>query len=47
MERLSEWCEANNLLLNVNKTKEPVVNFRREQKRTHTALKIAGHQWRE
>lgn len=41
VERLSEWCEANNLLLNVNKTKELVVNFRREQKRTHTTLKIS------
>ena len=29
---LVEWCQENNLSLNVNKTKELIVDFRRQQK---------------
>lgn len=38
--RLSQWCQANSLFLNVNKTKELAVDFRRKYRRTYTALKI-------
>ncbi|KAI5619000.1 gastrula zinc finger protein XlCGF28.1-like [Silurus asotus] len=31
VQRLTAWCEANNLSLNVDKTKEMVVDFRRAQ----------------
>ena len=29
---LADWCQENNLSLNVNKTKELVVNFRKQQR---------------
>lgn len=44
VELLSSWCKDNNLDLNVTKTKEVVVDFRRErQKIQYAPLKIFGH----
>ena len=31
MVRLSSWCRDNNLLLNISKTKELVIDYRREK----------------
>ncbi|KAK3553785.1 hypothetical protein QTP70_011155 [Hemibagrus guttatus] len=41
VQRLTAWCRANNLSLNVDKTKEIVVNFRRAQS-DHSLLFIDG-----
>ncbi|KAK3505592.1 hypothetical protein QTP70_005236 [Hemibagrus guttatus] len=41
VQRLTAWCEANNLSLNVDKTKEMVVDFRRAQS-DHSPLFIDG-----
>ncbi|KAK2878201.1 hypothetical protein Q8A73_012383 [Channa argus] len=41
VQRLTAWCGANNLSLNVNKTKEMVVDFRRAQG-DHSPLIIDG-----
>ncbi|KAI4894208.1 hypothetical protein NFI96_007184 [Prochilodus magdalenae] len=38
---LTEWCAANNLSLNVSKTKELIIDFRKGG-RTHTPLNIGG-----
>ena len=34
VKALGEWCQEKNLSLNVNKTKEAVVDFRKQQKST-------------
>lgn len=48
VELLSSCRKDNNLDLNVAKTKEVVVDFRRERQRTHyTPLRIYGTRWRE
>ncbi|KAK3523131.1 hypothetical protein QTP86_020215, partial [Hemibagrus guttatus] len=39
VQRLTAWCKANNLFLNVEKTKEMVVDFRRAQS-DHSPLNI-------
>uniref|UniRef100_A0A3B1JTN4 Reverse transcriptase domain-containing protein n=1 Tax=Astyanax mexicanus TaxID=7994 RepID=A0A3B1JTN4_ASTMX len=41
VHRLTDWCTVNNLHLNVDKTKEMVVDFRRAQ-HTHSPLNIDG-----
>ncbi|KAK3520665.1 hypothetical protein QTP70_029808, partial [Hemibagrus guttatus] len=41
VQRLTAWCKANNLSLNVEKTKEMVVDFRRTQS-DHSPLNING-----
>ncbi|KAK3507258.1 hypothetical protein QTP70_012937 [Hemibagrus guttatus] len=41
VQRLTAWCKANNLSLNVDKTKEMVVDFRRAQS-DHSPLNIDG-----
>ncbi|KAK3540979.1 hypothetical protein QTP86_007948 [Hemibagrus guttatus] len=41
VQRLTAWCKDNNLSLNVNKTKEMVVDFRRAQS-DHSPLNIDG-----
>ncbi|KAK3534942.1 hypothetical protein QTP70_002022 [Hemibagrus guttatus] len=41
VQRLTAWCKANNLSLNVEKTKEMVVDFRRAQS-DHSPLEIKG-----
>ncbi|KAJ8353266.1 hypothetical protein SKAU_G00208330 [Synaphobranchus kaupii] len=41
---LSLWCQDNSLLLNVTKTKELIVDFRRtQQQRTYSPLEINGN----
>ena len=39
MKALGVWCQKNNLSLNVNKTKEMIVDFRKKQ-RTHPPIHI-------
>ncbi|KAK3525032.1 hypothetical protein QTP86_013473 [Hemibagrus guttatus] len=41
VQRLTAWCKANNLSLNVEKMKEMVVDFRRAQS-DHSPLNING-----
>ncbi|KAI4901873.1 hypothetical protein NFI96_006975 [Prochilodus magdalenae] len=41
VQRLTDWCRTNNLSLNVDKTKEMVVDFRRTR-RDHSPLHIDG-----
>ncbi|KAI4902704.1 hypothetical protein NFI96_007502 [Prochilodus magdalenae] len=40
-QRLADWCRTSNLSLNVDKTKEMVVDFRRTR-RDHSPLHIDG-----
>ncbi len=40
MAQLAEWCGANNLSLNVEKTKEVVMDFRRRNSTDHPPLTI-------
>ncbi len=42
VERLTLWCQDNCLSLNVNKTKELNVNFRKRKQRPYTPLMISG-----
>ena len=39
---LAEWCTESNLLLNVSKTKELIVDFRRKEVKMHTPVYITG-----
>ena len=41
IEDLALWCHNNNLSLNINKTKEIIVDFRKS-KHTHTPIHING-----
>ena len=45
MRALGEWRKENNLSLNVNKTKEMIVDFRKQQ-REHPLFTSMGQQWR-
>jgi hypothetical protein len=38
---VGEWCQENNISLNVNKTKELIVDFRKQQ-REHPPIHIDG-----
>ncbi len=42
VERLTSWCQDNCLSLNVTKTKELIVDFRKRQQRPYTPLMISG-----
>ncbi len=42
VERLTSWCQDNCLSLNVSKTKEKIVDFRKRQQRPYTPLMISG-----
>ncbi len=42
VERLTSWCQDNCLSLNVSKTKELIVDFRKRQQRPYTSLMISG-----
>ncbi len=42
VERLTSWCQDNCLSLNVSKTKEMIVDFRKRQQRPYTPLMISG-----
>jgi hypothetical protein len=42
---LAEWCQENNLSLNVNKMKEMIVDYWRQQ-REHTPITSTGPQWK-
>ncbi len=41
VERLTSWCQDNCLSLNVSKTKELIVDFRKSQQRPYTPLMIS------
>ncbi len=42
VERITSWCQDNCLSLNVSKTKELFVDFRKSQQRPYTPLMISG-----
>ncbi len=42
VEGLSSWCQDNCLSLNVSKTKELIVDFRKRQQRPYSPLTISG-----
>ncbi len=42
VERLTSWCRDNCLSLNVSKTKELIVDFRKRQQRSYAPLMISG-----
>ncbi len=42
VERLTSWCQDNCLSLNVSKTKELIVDFRKRQQRPYNPLMISG-----
>ncbi len=42
VERLTSWCQDNRLSLNVSKTKELFVDFRKSQQRPYMPLMISG-----
>ncbi len=42
VERLTSWCQENCLSLNVSKTKELIVDFRKRQQWPYTPLVISG-----
>ena len=42
VKRLEGWCRENNLVLNADKTKEMITDFRRSQP-VHAPLSISGH----
>ncbi len=44
VERITSWCQNNCLSLNVSKTKELIVDFRKRQQRPYTPLMISGTQ---
>ncbi len=41
-ERLTSWCQDNCLFLNMSKTKELIVDFKKRQQRPYTPLMISG-----
>jgi hypothetical protein len=43
---LAEWCQENNLSLNVNKTKLLILDYRRQQSE-HTSIHILQHHFVE
>ncbi len=42
VERITSWCQDNCLSLNMSKTKELIVDFRKRQQRPYTHLMISG-----
>ncbi len=42
VERLTSWCQDNCLSLNVSKTKELIVDFRKRHRRPYTPIMISG-----
>ncbi|KAI5626366.1 gastrula zinc finger protein XlCGF28.1-like [Silurus asotus] len=42
IKNLERWCQENNLLLNISKTKELIVDFSTEQERSYQPLNING-----
>ncbi|KAI5616827.1 gastrula zinc finger protein XlCGF28.1-like [Silurus asotus] len=42
VKNLERWCQENNLLLNVSKTKELIVDFSTKQERSYQPLNICG-----
>ncbi len=42
VEKLTSWCQDNCLSLNVSKTKELIVDFRKRQQQPYTPLMISG-----
>ncbi len=42
VERLTSWCQDNGLSLNVSKTKELIVDFRKRQQQPYTPLMVSG-----
>ncbi len=38
----AEWCTENNLLFNVGKNKELIIDFRKKEAKAHTPVYISG-----
>ncbi|KAK1790950.1 hypothetical protein P4O66_014792 [Electrophorus voltai] len=43
IKHLENWCQENNLLLNVSKTKELIVNCSKKQERHYQPVRISGN----
>ena len=46
VEDLTHWCQDNNLLLNISKTKELIVDFGKKQGKTRSPLISTDPRWR-
>ncbi len=46
VEGLTRWCQDNNFLLNISKTEELKVDFRKKKGRSHIPLTSMGPWWR-
>ena len=46
MRALAEWCQENNLSLNVNKMKELIVDFRKQQREYHIDGTTLSPRWK-
>ena len=44
IQHLAEWCDNNNMALNTKKTKEIILDFRRNKKGMHTPVHINGEE---
>ncbi|KAI4891818.1 hypothetical protein NFI96_002199 [Prochilodus magdalenae] len=42
VQHLAVWCDDNNLVLNTQKTKEVIVDFRKSRNQAHTPIHISG-----
>ncbi|KAI4903872.1 hypothetical protein NFI96_022133, partial [Prochilodus magdalenae] len=42
VQHLAAWCDDNNLVLNTQKTKEVIVDFRKSRNQAHTPIHISG-----
>ncbi|KAI4891081.1 hypothetical protein NFI96_025216 [Prochilodus magdalenae] len=42
VQHLAAWCDDSNLVLNTQKTKEVIVDFRKSRNQTHTPIHISG-----
>ncbi|KAI4892187.1 hypothetical protein NFI96_026690 [Prochilodus magdalenae] len=42
VQHLAAWCNDNNLVLNTQKTKEVIVDFRKSRNQAHTPIHISG-----
>ncbi len=47
VQHLALWCDNNSLVLNIKKTKEIIVDFRKTGQYNHSPLSIGNEGWRE
>ncbi len=46
LKGLTHWCPDNNLLMNISKTKDMIVDFGKKHGRNYALLNINGSSWR-